>query len=73
MRQQDMGSTVGEMSPLGVMPKWRWNEIRVENLIDAIQRYKDAGLPVNQEWADELALLLPDVGESWWHTRWPEE
>lgn len=34
---------VVEQPPLGIMPKWRWLELRVHELTNAITRYVEAG------------------------------
>ena len=47
--------------PVGIMPKWRWDQIRAENLCEAINRYNQAGYPVPKEWVDELKNLAPTV------------
>jgi hypothetical protein len=50
-----------KMPPLGLMPKWRWDEIRVESLCAAIHRYTEAGQPVPQAWVDELKAMVPTI------------
>lgn len=50
--------------PLGIMPEWRWKELRVEELNEAIKRYSEAGLRAPDEWLRELdnyARSLPTV------------
>lgn len=43
--------------PLGLMPKWRWLELRLEEVQRAIRRYEEACLPVPDEWRQELEIL----------------
>ena len=44
--------------PIGIRPAWSWNEERVMDLIDAISRYREAGLKVPEEWLSELKLVI---------------
>lgn len=39
--------------PLGVMPEWRWKELRVQELDDALNRYADEMKELPQEWINE--------------------
>lgn len=50
-------NTVGLKPPVGIVPLWRWNELRAEGLRDAIARYEAAGLTPPPEWPTELAGL----------------
>jgi hypothetical protein len=44
--------------PIGVMPRWAWNERRIRDLIDAISRRVDAACwPIPPEWIEELRDL----------------
>jgi hypothetical protein len=47
--------------PLGITPKWLYDEQRLKSLYDAIKRYMDAGLLPNQEWMQEMYQLSKDV------------
>jgi hypothetical protein len=54
--------------PLGVMPRWRWLEARVEALAAAISRYTESGPPLMTEqlesvgeWARELSALTDEI------------
>ena len=51
------GITRLEKPPLGVVPRWHHEEMRVWAICDAIIRYKAAGHPILVEWLDELAHL----------------
>jgi len=50
--------------PLGIMPRWRYEEIRdierIQELVDAIIRYRKEGVPCPPEWAQEIADLSAD-------------
>lgn len=39
--------------PLGVMPKWRWLELRQRELVKAVQRFRDDGAKVPTKWIME--------------------
>lgn len=40
--------------PIGLMPLWRWNELRREELEAAIARYESVKKDIPKEWIDEL-------------------
>lgn len=47
--------------PLGIMPEWRWKELRWEELCEAMLRYKKENKEVPPEWVserDELAKVI---------------
>ncbi len=44
-------------APLGVMPKWLWDEIREGELLDAVNRYREAGKTPPKEWGEELTEI----------------
>lgn len=44
--------------PLGVMPKWRWDEIRATELAQAIDRFLEAKQPIKIEWVEEYNELI---------------
>jgi hypothetical protein len=46
--------------PLGVRPQWSWNEQRMEDLLGAMARYAEAGMPANIEWVHELQNLVSE-------------
>lgn len=46
-----------ERPVLGLIPLWLWKQTRLENIEDAIDRYKEAGKQVPQAWLDEKYLL----------------
>lgn len=43
--------------PIGVIPQWMWESDRIKTLLDAMNRYNEAIMPVPQAWADELQEL----------------
>lgn len=47
-----------DTNPLGLMPKEIHNLKRMRDILDAIERYSVAGLPVPVEWVTELKDLL---------------
>jgi hypothetical protein len=49
---------MSERPPLGIMPRYIWNEKRLEDLRDAIYRYISAVRPVPAEWIEEYNELL---------------
>ena len=44
-------------SPLGLMPRWRWDEIRVSEITKAIERFMEIGRSVPVEWLSEIQEL----------------
>jgi hypothetical protein len=47
--------------PIGVMPKFIWDEQRLKELREAIQRYADAGEYIPLDWVKEYNNLLPQT------------
>jgi hypothetical protein len=67
-----MDQPKAKMPPLGVTPKWRWDELvaeamhtmkeqRILDLCSVLNRYIAAGEPALQEWVDELKELCPGI------------
>lgn len=52
--------TTKKKPPLGVLPRWAWIEQRIEELEQAIERYKAAKMDWPPEWAEELEELRLD-------------
>ncbi len=50
-----VGNDMATKQPLGIMPGWRWREIRIEKLTGAINRYIQSGIIPHEIWQDELA------------------
>lgn len=44
--------------PLGLTPKWLHDSRRAKEILDAIERYADANLPIKKEWVEELKDLF---------------
>jgi len=44
--------------PIGIRPAWSWNEERMMDLIDAISRYRTAGISIPHEWLEELKHVI---------------
>lgn len=47
--------------PMGIMPKWRHDEMRLGSIIGAIERYIDAKCQVPLEWIEEYNQLVKEV------------
>lgn len=48
--------------PLGLIPKHLWDEERLEQIEEAIHRYRNAGHPVPFEWEQEKMELEKQYG-----------
>ena len=44
--------------PIGLKPKWIHEEERKTEILDAMERYSEAGLPIPKEWIEELRELV---------------
>jgi hypothetical protein len=44
--------------PIGVMPRYLWNEQRLNDLVTATEEYREANFDVPQEWIEETYDLL---------------
>lgn len=47
--------------PLGIIPRWRWLELREQELKDAIQRYVNYEKEYPQEWENELFYIQSEL------------
>lgn len=51
--------------PLGLRPKWIHDHVsafkRANDIIDAMQRYADVGVPVPSEWVVELRMRTNEL------------
>lgn len=47
-----------ERPPIGIMPRYIWEEKRLSELISAINRYVDNCMPVPMEWIEEYNELI---------------
>ena len=43
-----------EKLPIGIEPRWMHDSRRVEDNLDAIDRYTDANMPIPKKWIEEL-------------------
>lgn len=59
---------VAKKPPLGVEPKWCWEErVRIDRInavTAAIMRYKEVGKYIPREWIDEM-LSMPELPVEW--------
>ena len=46
--------------PLGLTPRWLIEEQRTMAILEAMHRYAVAGLPIPEEWTDELNCLTSE-------------
>lgn len=51
-------SNINKKPPLGIEPKWMWEERRLEDLKKTIERYYKNGLVIPIEWIEEYNDLL---------------
>ena len=49
--------------PLGVMPRFIWDEKRLEDLKGAIGRYLAANKPIHIKWVEEYNELVERLGK----------
>jgi hypothetical protein len=54
----DVNFTIVKEPPLGLKPRWIVEEYRVQEICEAVMRYKKAGEPVPEAWIDELSELV---------------
>jgi len=47
--------------PIGIIPELVWKGQRLADIDAAIQRYQEAGLPINTQWIFERNNLLYDI------------
>jgi hypothetical protein len=47
--------------PLGVTPKWLRQEQRLEELCEAVIRYRQEALPVPADWLEEMRDLAGEL------------
>ena len=50
--------------PLGLLPKWLWDESRLAEVEAAIQRFKDEGMTVPMAFTDEAYRLRQSISFS---------
>ena len=59
--------------PLGIKPKFIWDSMRIQDILDAMERFADAQKPVPVEWVTELRDLLVRKGEADKYTKEHED
>lgn len=52
-----------EPPPIGIMPKWLWDEQRKKDIEAAIIRYACAGMEIPIEWIQELKEINPSINK----------
>jgi hypothetical protein len=50
--------TVYKAPPLGIMPRYVWDDLRLKALVAAMRRMQDNGYPIPVEWVEEYNELL---------------
>lgn len=53
-----MENNIVEKPPLGLKPKWIHDKQRKREIIEAMERYSNAGKPIPAEWVEELKELI---------------
>lgn len=59
MDEKEVGpeTLVRERPPLGLMPRYIWEERRMYEVVGAIHRYMEARYEIPLEWLEELSYL----------------
>ena len=52
---------MNELYPLGLAPKWVWQNNRITQIIEAMNRYITAGREIPIIWVEEYNELVADV------------
>ena len=52
---------MNELYPLGLAPKWVWQNNRITQIIEAMNRYITAGREIPIRWVEEYNELVADV------------
>ncbi len=47
-----------EKPPIGIKPAWIVQRDRIFEIVEAMERYSNAGVPIPPEWFDELVIHL---------------
>lgn len=47
-----------EKPPLGLRPRWIVDALRIREILEAMDRYNSAGVPIPTDWSDELNELF---------------
>lgn len=62
--ERRLGMKPTKQPPLGLMPKWLHDEMRLRELCEAIARRYDAGFEIPIEWVEEYNLLIRNEQEA---------
>lgn len=60
-REKNMMQARAERPPIGIMPRWLWEEQRLHDLEATIHRFVEARQPINPDWIDEQRELYNKV------------
>ena len=52
---------MNKLYPLGLAPKWVWQNNRITQIIEAMNRYITAGREIPIRWVEEYNELVADV------------
>ena len=55
--------------PIGLMPRWRWMELRLKEVEGAIARYEAANKAVPEEWRNEVYGLPLEIAEEFYERK----
>lgn len=47
-----------ERPPIGIMPRYIWEEKRIDDIREAINRYSEKALPIPSQWIEEYNDLV---------------
>lgn len=53
-----------EKPPLGIIPKYLWEENRAQDILNAMVRYSEKHLPTPREWIFEIAEYIANKEQS---------
>lgn len=45
-------------APLGIEPRWLHDSCRLNDILNAMERYADSEMPIPKDWIEELKELL---------------
>ena len=58
MNAEKFESVCYEQPVLGLKPKYIWDNLRIADILDAMERYSNVKKPIPIEWVRELKELL---------------
>lgn len=47
-----------EKPPLGLEPRWLHDSYRINDILNAMERYADSKMPISKDWIEELKELI---------------